>query len=329
MILSYTLRLLCLLAVVCGLVTATLQILLALNARSLLGRLDGAAARRRESVLYLIQIAPLLLAILVSVAFCLPEYLRYEPNHESEPVGWLCLLLAAGVASWFGSALLRGFRITLRTLQFARSCRRSGRILHHAGSATPILAVARAENPVGLIGFRRPFVAVSADWLDAGGLNPGALDLAIDHERSHADHGDNWKLLSLSFLPHFGRVFPRSSLWRQHWQAAADWAADDDAARGDRARSFLLAEAIVCAARAARSIAASREPVISSALTSAEAGLALRIDRLLHPRRTARTAETSLPLGLAVLGLLAAGAAALASPAIYSLSEHLLHLGGF
>lgn len=329
MILSYTLRLLCLLAAVGGLVTVVLQILLAVNARPLLRSLDEAAARRRERLLYLIQVAPLLIGLLVTVAFCLPEYLRYEPNHESEPVGWLCLLLAAGVASWFGSALLRGLRITLRTLRFARACRRSGRIVLHPGSATPILSVAHAQHPVGLIGFLRPFVLVSADWLDGGGLHPGALDVAIDHERSHAVHGDNWKLLSLSFLPHLGRVFPRSDVWRQHWQSAADWAADDDAAGGDRARSFLLAEAIVCAARAARSIATSQGTVICSALTSAEAGLALRIDRLLHPRRASRSTGASLPLGLAVLGLLAAGAAALASPAIYSLSEHLLHLGGF
>ncbi|HEX4038135.1 MAG TPA: hypothetical protein VHX37_08755 [Acidobacteriaceae bacterium] len=329
MSLSYTLRLLCLLAVVGGMVTAALQILLALNARALLRRLDAAAARRRERILCLAQIAPWFVALLIAGALCLPEYLRYEPNRESEPVGWLCLLLAAAVGLWFGSALLRGLRITFRTLRFARACRRSGRIVQDTSRSTPILALEHAGHPIGLLGFFRPFVLISAEWLEAGDLKAGALEVAIDHERSHAAHGDNWKLLALSFLPRLHRRFPGGDRLRQQWQMAVDWAADDDASRGDSSRSILLAEALVCAARAAGSRAASRAPVICSALTSAEAGLAVRVDRLLHPRLAATSAGAPLPLGLAVLALLAALAAALASPAVYSLSEHLLHLGGY
>ncbi|HEX4004799.1 MAG TPA: hypothetical protein VHX60_01365 [Acidobacteriaceae bacterium] len=324
--LSYTLRLLCLLTVVAGFVTAALQIILALNARSLLRRLEAAGARRRERILYLLQVAPLLLGLFVAGALCLPEYLLFEPTHETEPVGWICLLLTAAVVLWFGSALLRGLRIALRTLRFTSACRRSGRIVPHASSSLPVRALVDPNPPVCLIGFLHPLVVVSADLLEAGGLNPGALDVALDHERAHAQHRDNWKLLSLCLLPRLHRRFGPSDCWQQHWQKAADWAADDDAVRGDPARSFLLAETLV---RAARSVRGSSSSIICTALTSAETGLSARIDRLLRPPQVSRPVGASLSFGLGAAAFLALGAAGIAFPWIYSLSEHILHLGGF
>ena len=320
MILSYSLRLLCLLTLVVGLVQAALQLVLSFNARFVLRRIEGVSSRRRERILYLLQIGPSLLAVLVAGGLCLPEYLRYEPTREPEPVGWITVLLAAAVSIWFGFALLRGLRIALRTLRFTRICRHSGRLVRHSGGA-PILALAEPIVPLGLVGLFRPFILISVDMLEAGGLNAGALQVALDHERSHALHLDNWKLFSLSFVPRLP-----ADRWQRHWQIATDWAADDDAACGDPGRSLLLAEALV---RAARSVKPSHSPLICTALTSAEAGLALRIDRLLRPRRPSRSAGTSLVLGLAGLVFVAIGAAAIASPSIYSVSEHILHLGGF
>lgn len=326
MTLSYTLRLVCLLTVVCGVVTAALQILLACGSRFVLRHLDGAAARRRERILYLTQIAPLLVAVLVASALCLPEYLLHEPTHETEPVGWLFLLLAAAVGLWFGLALLRGFRVVLRTLRFVTACRRSGRLVAHRGSEAPMLALDHANPPVGLIGFLRPLILISSDLLEAGGLGPGALEVALDHERSHAAHRDNWKLLTLSFLPRLRRLPALSDRWMRPWQEAADWAADEDAVRGDPARSFLLAEALV---RAARSVRGSHAAVISTALTSADTELAARVDRLLRPRLASSSTQMPGPFGLAAVVLSAIGAAVIASPWIYDLSERLLHLGGF
>lgn len=324
--LSYTFRLLCILTVAAGLVTAALQMLLSLNARILLRRLEASGARRRERILYLVQVAPLLLGCFVAGALCLPEYLRWEPAHETEPVSWVCLLLTAGVALWFGSAILRGLRAALRTLRFARACRRSGRIVEPAGSGIPVRALVDPNPPVCLIGFLHPLVVISTDLLEAGGLHPGALDVALDHERAHALHRDNWKLLSLCFLPRLPRRFGRSDFWQQHWQKAADWAADDDAARGDPARSFLLAEALV---RTARAVRGSSGSVLCTALTSAEAGLATRIDRLLRPPQASRSGGASLSFGLGAAVFLAVGASAIVFPWIYSLSERILHLGGF
>jgi hypothetical protein len=320
MILSYGARLICLLTVVAGLVYAAVQFALFCGAPFLMRRLDAASSRRRERLLYLLQIAPALLAIFVAGAVCCPEYLRHEPTRNNEPVGWITLLLAAAVCIWFGSALLRGVCINLRTLRFARACRRSGRVIDRS-SCAPLRALAETTPPLVLVGFLRPFIIISEALLEPGGLNSGSLQVALDHERAHALQFDNWKLLTLYFLPRL-----HGDAWRRQWQAAADWAADDDAVGGDAARSLLLAEALVCTARLVKP---ARSTVICAALTSAEAGLAARVDRLLRPRWVSPSAPNSLLLGLASLVFLAIGAAAGVSPWIYSACEQILHLGGF
>lgn len=328
MILSYSLRLLCLLLVVFGTLCATLQFVLARSAPFLLRRIESAPARRRERILYSIQLAPVLAALFIAAAACLPAYIRFEPNRACESVSALCLVLTSATALWIGASLLRGLSIVLRTLRFARACRRSGQLLPTCGS-TPVLALERPTPPVALLGFRRPVIIVSSDLLAADRLQPDALAVALDHERSHALHRDNWKLLSLAFLPRIRLRF--GDPWTHAWRSAADWAADDDAARGDTHRSLLLAEAIVQTARTARANRVSvhpEAPVIQTALTSAESGLATRIDRLVHPGPAIAQPRSSAANFVALV-LLTAIAALSVAPWIYPLSESLLHLGRF
>ncbi len=320
MTLYWTLRLLCVLAVAAGIVLAISQIVLALAARWILRRLDAITARWRERILYLLQIGPALLAAFVAAALCLPAYLRGETNLESERVSALCLLLAVVIVVGFAFSFLGGLRISLRTIRITRACRRSGRLIAHHGGI-PVLAVHDSGPPVRLIGFFRPLILVSASPAFA----PGTFDLALAHERSHATHRDNWKLLTLSFLPRFDRLLPGGDPWSRPWQQAADWAADDDAVQSDSVRSVLLAEALVTAARAANSIQASRA-YVCSALTADDAGLAARVDRLIHPRPGAHPSSSSVILALAAIVVSAAIGACALSPWIYTLSERLLHL---
>lgn len=324
MTLSYSLRLLCVLTVVAGLVLAISQMALALAARWILRRIDRASARWRERVLYLVQIGPALLAVFIAGAICLPAYLYGETNPGSETVSGLCLFFAAVVNFWFGWSLLRGILLTVRTVHFARSCRESGRVFGKSGGI-PVLTLRDPGPPARLIGFFRPLILLSVEF---AGTGSSGLALALAHERSHAHQLDNWKLLTLSFLPRFDRLLRGGDPWGRLWQRAADWAADDDAVRGEPTRSLLLAEVLVAAARATNTVSDSRMPYIYTALTAGDAGLAARVDRLLHPRHNDRS-DSSISFAVAAIAAFAAVMACALSPWIYALSEGFLHLGAF
>jgi len=324
MSLSYSLRLFCILIVVAGLVLALAQLAPALFAPRILRRLETVTARRRERLLYLLQIGPALVSVFVAVVLCLPAYLWCEPRGGSERVSIVCVVLAAGLGLWFAAALLRGLRLTLRTLRFAHRCRHAGLPLGD-DHALAILALPDPGRPVALIGFLRPLVLVSDGFVRlARALHPDAFALALAHERSHVAHRDNWKLLTLSLLPRLPRFPGGGDPWRRPWQTAADWAADDDAVCGDPARALLLANILVQAARCA---CAPRPPVLSSALTSAETSLAARVYRLTNPPGEPIPAAPSILTDVAAIAGLAAAAVLMLSPWIYSLSEWLLHLG--
>jgi hypothetical protein len=322
MTLSWTLRLLCILTIVFGLVLASSQVALALAHRSILSRLDNTTARWRERLLYLLQIGPALFAAFIAGAICLPAYVHGETNLASENVSRLCLLVAGVVGCWFLFSLLRGLRITIRTLRFAHACRRSGPIVRN-DSNIPVLTLPDPAPPLRLIGFFRPLIVVSSSFKAAEST---AFDLALAHECSHAAHFDNWKLLTLSYLPRLDRRLPGGDPWSKTWQQAADWAADDDAVQGDAARSLLLAEALVTAARAATPAVSASRGYLCTALTAADAGLAVRIDRLIRPHGNARVSGSSPLFALIALALLAATTAFTLFPWIYALSERLLHL---
>jgi hypothetical protein len=320
--LSWSMRLLCILIVVGGFVLAIAQIVLALAAPYILKSLDSATARWRERILYLLQIGPALFAAFIAGAICLPAYVHGERNLEPENVSVLCMLFASLIALWFGFALLRGFGITIRTLRFMSDCRRAGQPLPHSGSI-PVLAVPDPRAPVRLIGFLRPVILVSASFMRTA---PDAFGLALAHEQSHADHRDNWKLLTLSFLPRLNLLIPSADPWSDPWRNAADWAADDDAVRNDSNRSLLLAEAIVAAARSINSASSSNTSHICMSLTAADTSLAARVDRLFHPRHAPSIRPSAL-LVLTALVLVATSAACALAPWIYELSERFLHFG--
>jgi hypothetical protein len=82
----------------------------------------------------------------------------------------------------------------------------------------------------------------------------------------------------------------------------------------------------VTAARAATPAVSASRGYLCTALTAADAGLAVRIDRLIRPHGNARVSGSSPLFALIALALLAATTAFTLFPWIYALSERLLHL---
>jgi beta-lactamase regulating signal transducer with metallopeptidase domain len=161
--------------------------------------------------------------------------------------------------------------------------------------------------------------------MEEGGLDALALEVVLDHERSHAAHKDNWKLLSLYCLPRLGLRVSGGQRWIQLWQNAAEWAADEDAVGSNRARALALAETLVALAR---SVAKPEPGIACTNFVCAETELALRVERLIECR-----VEAFAPVDgmiMAAFGcVVLVGVVVLMnySALLREVPEHLLHLG--
>jgi hypothetical protein len=333
MALSYSLRMLCVALVAMGLIQTATELILWAAAKLIFRFLAPLSPRSRERNLFAIQLAPFLLAAALTFLVCVPGYVHNETNLASEAVGWPCLLLATAVLGWFASTALGGLRIVLRTARLANACKATGARTLPTATDTPIVFLPDASYRVALVGLLRPRIFISTDLLADGGLSPLALDLVLEHEQSHANQGDNWKLLSLYCLPRLNLPLDGNGTWLHQWQSAAEWAADDDAVRGDSSRALLLAQTLVAFAR---HIATPTPATVSTAFVCGNKGLELRVNRLLEltPASTRNTgrplaATSRLSAALALTAMLLGGGTAIAAltPWLHDLSEHLLHLG--
>jgi hypothetical protein len=325
MALSYSLRLVCLILVSAGLLQLVLEFLLWIGSPLLLRLLGSLPIRQQERVLYLARVAPFVLSLFVTVLFCVPLYLSTETNFSAERVSSLCLLLAVIVFIWYGVSVFSGLRVALYTAFFTRACRRDGQGLVTTPNQTPILTFSGPTHRVALVGLLRPFIFISRSLVEEGGLDPLALEVVLDHERSHATQRDNWKLLSLRCLPRLNLRLPGGSTWMQLWQNAAEWAADEDAVRGSSARAFQLAETLIFFSVHA---AASDSKIASTALVCREADLVTRVERLIN-RDLDSCAQDHRLTAIAFWTLLVAATAVVATltPWLRELPEHILHLG--
>jgi hypothetical protein len=334
MIVSYTDRLLCLTSIGVGLSQMSLELLLWSLSRMFLNLFDAMPARPRERLLFALQMVPFLGAILLTACLWIPYYARGEGDLGPERVGWFSLAAGAVVALWFGMAPMRGLRLALTTARFARACRSVGRAIDCRRIETPILSLPEGGFRIALVGLFKPMICLPQSQIDGSTLTPQALEIVLDHEQSHATQLDNWKLFFLMALPRLRLRLSGGASWMQLWQSAAEWAADDDAVRGDSARAFLLAETIVAGSR---QLMPRSQHVVATMLVSSfgacedrdpqRTGLESRIDRLLFqlPVEPAKYGSRLLPFAIAALGI----AVALVSmaPDFHELSEYLLHLG--
>jgi Zn-dependent protease with chaperone function len=328
MILSFAGRLLCVAAVMTGLIHLLLEGFLWLAAPYVLRIAEAVPARRRERLLYTVQLVPTVAAIVLTCAVCIPRYVLNESNHDEESVGWLCVAGALAVGIWYGATLLRGLTIAARTAWFARACRRAANPVMFDREGTPILSYPGTAYSVALVGLFQPFILISENLLGEGGLSRGAIDVVLDHEASHAMHRDNWKLFSLCCVPSLRLRLFNGRTWNEMWRAAAEWAADDDAVRGDSDRVLVLAETLIAVARRG----ATEPPRVCMALECDLADLAVRVDRLIG-RPLARPNHAAAPHARRGVNLAMAAAVALVAATLgvmlssHQLLEHLLHLG--
>ena len=325
MVLSYSLRVTCLIGATLALLQVTLETLLWIVAPIILRLVQSLPVRQRERTLYLVPLLPFLLGTLLTGSFFLPQYVSDETNLAPERVGLLCIVLAAGLFMWWAAHMVRGIRMVCRTILFSRACRLTGDTLKLPALSAPIVTVSHQAPHVALVGLLRPFILISKSLVEEGGLDPLALQVVLAHERSHATQRDNWKLLSLYCMPRLDVRLPGQKTWTQLWQSSAEWAADDDAVGGNRTRALMLAAALVALART-RSTGS--QQIACNFLVCADTELALRIDRLVHKAPDTSLAHPyKMKLVLCFVAVSVAAGLAVLLPVLRPLPEHLLHLG--
>jgi len=187
------------------------------------------------------------------------------------------------------------------SVRFRRAWQDAGSAILLEESSTAVI-VNKDAPLLALVGLFRPRLIISDALLRS--LSLEELQVALLHENAHRDSRDNLKRLVLLLAPApipFFRVF---SALEQSWAKLSEWAADDEAVRGDSQRALSLATALL---RVARMMGAA--PCLSFLHTSLCAGdhdLSARVDRLLalqsplqkrsHGRAPSPSARPSGPL---------------------------------
>jgi hypothetical protein len=256
---------------------------------------------------------------------CVPSYLAFEPEGPEEPMGHFFLGAASlGMLAWLLSSM-RAVRALAGSFRFARECRQAGRMLRIC-ARNEALVVESPRALLGLSGVVAPRVLISSAVL--GALSPDELDVALCHEQAHRSARDNFKRLLILLAPD---VLPFRRLLAglgDGWASFAEWAADDEASRGNPQRALALAGALVRIAR----IGSGPEVPLVASFTAGGRHLEARVERLLHlesPGNAAALTDSGAAQFRAIAGLAAAASGCLAPvvfflPAALSLIYRLL-----
>lgn len=277
MIPSYFVRLLCLALATFFLVHLALGLAVSTLAPVALRIAERLRPRLAARLMLALRLFPVTAALFVAAGLCVPSYLRFEPETSAERIGFACLVAAALGAAVWGMSIVRALQAAVRSLRYARLCRRIGHRTQLDGESSPVLIVERTTPCLALAGIVRPRLVVSKNILRA--LPADQLAAALRHERAHLVSRDNLKRLLMLLAPNvlpFVRAF---GTMERGWARFTEWAADDSAVGGDSRRSLSLAAALVRVAR----MGSAGQPSLASSLLADGEDLSARVDRLLQP----------------------------------------------
>ena len=277
MILPYSLRLLCLCLASFFLLHAALGWAAWLAAPGAIKLAEKMRARSAARFLFFLRVIPASLAAIVVLGVGVPSYIWLEPRATEESAGLACCAAALlGGAIWCVS-IVRVLHAALRSSRYASQCKRIGREMPREGACVPTSVLDVDAPVIALAGVFRPRVLVSRSVIRA--LSPAQLEATLRHENAHRISRDNLKRFLFLVAP---GIFPltRSLQALEHaWARFSEWAADDEATRGDSRLSLLLAAALV---RVARMGAAPQPSLSMTPLIAGDRDLSTRVDRLLR-----------------------------------------------
>ena len=276
MTVPYLLRLLCLSMASFFLVNAVAGLAASFVSRRAIRFAETMRPRSAARFLFTLRLLPLVLGAGAVLGLCIPSYFWLEPEGTPERVGFACLaLVVLGAASWSVSVarIARAFAASVRC---NRLWRQAGQEACLPGEISKVTIVEKETPLLALAGVLRPRLVVSRCVL--GALSAEQLDVVLYHENAHCTSHDNLKRLFLLLAPDpIPFVFGFSRIERA-WAKFTEWAADDEAARGDSQRALTLAAALL---RVARMGAGPRLSFLHTSLVAGSDDLSARVDRLL------------------------------------------------
>jgi bla regulator protein blaR1 len=321
MILPYSLRLLCLCLASFFLIHAALGLAAWLAAPAAIRLSETRRPRSAARLLFFLRVLPALLAAAAVLGLGVPSYLWLEPQGTQESVSLACCAACLlGAAIWCIS-IARVIDLAVRSSRYGRQCGRIGREISREGAAFPT-SVLEVDTPViAVAGVFRPRVLVSRSVMSA--LSAEELEAALRHEDAHRASRDNLKRFMLLLAPGIFPLARTSRALERAWARFSEWAADDEATRGDARISLLLAAALV---RVARMGSAPQPSVSLTPLIAGDRDLATRVDRLLRGQVAAPAPiwRRNAILGGVAVAVTAVVAGAMPWPAILRAAHEIL-----
>jgi Peptidase family M48 len=216
------------------------------------------------------------------VAFFLPSYWMFEPQHVNEPLAKLLMLSALITCVSVAVGVVRGVSAWRSAARRTRAWMRNARPISLPGTTLPAFE-ADVDTPVlALVGIVRSRLLVTRGLIAA--LSPDELAAAVAHEVDHARSRDNLARLVMGSLPD---VLPTTSSIRtieHRWVIASEHRADRAVAAHDPRARLELASALVKIARLMPPVPSIFEPI--SAMIG-DGDVASRVRRLLDDRAAA------------------------------------------
>ena len=274
-------------------ITLVLALLLTINATATLiaagfGRLckpllRKCSARTAAEILFVMRIAPPVLAIVAIAAFMIPSYLIYEPHQTDESVSWKLGLLAGLSAIGVGLAIWRGIRTWLATRSLLKDWFANSTCIELDSISVPTFVLQQHSFPIiAVVGAIRPRLFIADHVLES--LSTEEIAAAVAHECGHLAAHDNFKRSVMRVSRAALLLIPCGRSLDRAWSEASESAADEHAAQQSSLVALNLASALVRIARMIPTGQRQEIPAAVSAFLSGDdsPGVKVRVRRLVE-----------------------------------------------
>jgi len=210
------------------------------------GRINGWSARRSAQTLFLLRTLPAALSIGAVLLLFAPAYLRHESRVNYEGVSMKLGILAVISTMGIVMALVRGIATWRATRRLTADWLCNARRLHISTIAVPVYQIDHPFPLIAVVGVFRPRLFIATQILES--LTPAELTAALEHENGHILAYDNLKRAVVRACRDLSLISVGKDM-HDAWLELSEAAADEFAARQDRAIGLDLASAILKIAR--------------------------------------------------------------------------------